>query len=247
LKAKRTVDFSFAVLALLMLVPVLVLLALAIKASSRGPVIFRQRRVGRDGVPFDILKFRTMRLVEPGAAGAALSAGRGPGGVEGVDRRTGIGVLLRRTSLDELPQLLNVLRGDMSLVGPRPERPEFVALFGELFPAYDDRHRVLGGMTGLAQVRGLRGQTEMADRVAADTEYLENWSLRLDVVILLRTVGAVLQPAEPGRERERRLRLRSAVGLGRGRARARCPEEAAHASPRERRPGECEAETSLAA
>ena len=119
-----------------------------------------------------------------------------PGGVEGDDRRTWVGTLMRSTSLDELPQLVNVLRGDMSLVGPRPERPEFVELFGSRIDRYEDRHRVKSGVTGWAQVHGLRGKTSLRDRVEWDNYYIENWSLGLDFKILVMTVAAILQRAE---------------------------------------------------
>jgi lipopolysaccharide/colanic/teichoic acid biosynthesis glycosyltransferase len=125
-----------------------------------------------------------------------LTAGAAPGGVEGVDRRTRIGKIMRQTSLDELPQLLNVLRGDMSLVGPRPERPEFVELFEMQIRRYGERHRVKAGVTGWAQVHGLRGQTSIADRAEWDNYYIENWSLWLDIKILFLTVLAVLKRAE---------------------------------------------------
>ena len=128
--------------------------------------------------------------------GFAPATGEAPGGVEGADRRTGVGRLLRRTSLDELPQLINVLRGEMSLVGPRPERPEFVELFSADLRRYEDRHRVKSGMTGWAQIHGLRGQTSLADRVELDNFYIEHWSLALDWKILARTVFAVLRSAE---------------------------------------------------
>jgi lipopolysaccharide/colanic/teichoic acid biosynthesis glycosyltransferase len=133
---------------------------------------------------------------DPSNAGFAPEVGSAPGGVEGVDRRTRIGKFMRKTSLDELPQLLNVLRGDMSLVGPRPERPAFVELFEMRVRRYGDRHRVKAGMTGWAQVHGLRGQTSIADRAEFDNYYIENWSLRLDFKILLLTVLAVLRSSE---------------------------------------------------
>jgi lipopolysaccharide/colanic/teichoic acid biosynthesis glycosyltransferase len=134
----------------------------------------------------------------PAAGGRQFRPGTGsaPGGVEGDDRRTLIGRLLRRTSLDELPQFFNVLRGDMSLVGPRPERPEFVELFESDIKRYGDRHRVKSGVTGWAQVHGLRGQTSLTDRVEWDNYYIEHWSLGLDLRILVLTVLAVLRPAE---------------------------------------------------
>jgi lipopolysaccharide/colanic/teichoic acid biosynthesis glycosyltransferase len=155
-------------------------------------VLYRQRRVGVDGRAFDILKFRSMREAPRGefvpAGGAAA-----PGGVEGVDRRTRVGRLLRNTSLDELPQLINVLRGEMSLVGPRPERPEFVQRFAHQVHRYEDRHGVRSGITGSAQVNGLRGQTSIADRVEWDNYYIRNWSLKLDMRILALTVLEVMR------------------------------------------------------
>jgi exopolysaccharide biosynthesis polyprenyl glycosylphosphotransferase len=194
---KHAFDRAFAVLGLLAVAPVFAGLALAVRISSPGPIFYRQRRVGRDGREFDMLKFRSMRVApaQP-VVSLRLPAGIAPGGVEGDDRRTAIGSLLRRTSLDELPQLLNVLTGDMSLVGPRPERPEYVDRFVKDVDRYGDRHRIKSGMTGLAQVNGLRGKTSIADRVAYDNHYVEQWSPWLDAKILLRTVLAVFQPAE---------------------------------------------------
>jgi lipopolysaccharide/colanic/teichoic acid biosynthesis glycosyltransferase len=124
-----------------------------------------------------------------GINGAKLDVA--PGGVEGADRRTPFGMFLRRSSLDELPQLVNVLRGDMSIVGPRPERPEFVELFEGRVYRYNDRHRVKSGITGWAQISGWRGKTSLASRVEWDNWYIENWSPWLDFKILLRTFGAV--------------------------------------------------------
>jgi exopolysaccharide biosynthesis polyprenyl glycosylphosphotransferase len=189
---KHVVDRAFAAIALALLAPLLLAVAIAVRLSSPGPVLFRQRRVGRDGREFDILKFRTMR--EPsGEQSFEVPNGCAPGGIEGEDRRTVIGALLRGSSLDELPQLVNVLRGDMSLVGPRPERPEFVELFASEVDRYDDRHRVKSGITGWAQVNGLRGQTSIADRVEWDNYYIRNWSLRLDLRIVAMTIGEVLK------------------------------------------------------
>ena len=125
-----------------------------------------------------------------------LGGDTAPGGVEGDDRRTPIGRFLRRSSLDELPQLLNVLRGEMSLIGPRPERPEFVELFNQDIIRYDDRHRVKSGITGWAQVHGLRGQTSLAERVEWDNYYIAHWSLGLDLKILALTFVALLRNAE---------------------------------------------------
>ena len=189
---KHALDRLGAALMLVVLAPVLVVTAIAVKLSSPGPVLYRQRRVGRDGQVFDMLKFRSMR--EPtGKLDFQPDPGRAPGGIEGEDRRTGVGRFLRRAALDELPQLFNVLRGDMSLIGPRPERPEFVDAFGVDVYRYMDRQRVKSGVTGWAQVNGFRGQTSLADRVEWDNYYVDNWSLWLDVKILVLTVAAVLR------------------------------------------------------
>ena len=167
-------------------------------------MLFRQRRVGRDGQEFDVLKFRTMYEASgPGAFD--LPAGCAPGGIEGEDRRTRLGGWLRDNSLDELPQLINVLRGEMSLVGPRPERPEFVERFAGEITRYDDRHRVRSGITGWAQVNGLRGQTSINDRVEWDNYYIQNWSLGLDLRIVLLTLAELLRlrPSPVTRVRDR--------------------------------------------
>src|SRR3954451_14942133 len=191
---KHLFDRAIAAVLIVAVSPLLAAIAAAIRLSSPGPILFRQRRVGRDGHGFDILKFRTMRG-DP-APDFIPVAGVAPGGVEGVDRRTSIGRWLRRTSLDELPQLFNVLKGEMSLVGPRPERPEFVSSFSADLARYTERHRVKAGITGLSQVHGLRGQSSIADRVELDNYYIEHWSLGMDLKILLMTIQAVLRPAE---------------------------------------------------
>ena len=188
---KHLLDRSLAAIGLLAISPLFLALMALVRLSSPGPIFFRQPRVGRDGRVFDCLKFRTMRQPTDATAGFDLKDGVAPGGVEGVDRRTTIGKLLRRTSLDELPQLLNVLKGEMSLVGPRPERPDFVALFEMQIRRYGERHRVKSGMTGWAQVHGLRGQSSIADRAEWDNYYIENWSLGLDLKILAMTVPAM--------------------------------------------------------
>jgi exopolysaccharide biosynthesis polyprenyl glycosylphosphotransferase len=190
---KHGIDRAFAVVALVGVAPLMAGIALAVSLTSPGPILFRQRRVGRDGRSFDVLKFRTMR--EPGDGPRRFKPRRGsaPGGIEGDDRRTPIGRVLRGSSLDELPQLFNVLRGDMSIVGPRPERPEFVALYTDEIDRYGDRHRVKSGITGWAQVNGLRGQTSIADRVEWDNHYIQNWSLGMDFKILALTVAEVLR------------------------------------------------------
>jgi exopolysaccharide biosynthesis polyprenyl glycosylphosphotransferase len=198
---KYVIDRLAAGVFVLLLSPILLLCALAIKLSSRGPVFYRQRRVGRDGRPFDLLKFRSMRgeaddPSENPNVSVLLPSDTAPGGIEGDDRRTLLGRLLRRTSLDELPQLFNVLKGDMSIVGPRPERPQFVEMFERRIERYDDRHRVKAGITGWAQVHGLRGKTSLSDRIELDNFYIENWSLRLDLKILVMTLGAIFYPAE---------------------------------------------------
>ena len=188
---KYTADRVVAVLILLVAAPLLLVLALGTLVSVGRPVFFRQPRVGLDGRRFEMLKFRSMRTpVEPVVL-PDLPQDTAPGGVEGDDRRTRFGTFLRRTSLDELPQLLNVVRGDMSLIGPRPERPDFVELFERNVHRYGDRHRVKSGITGWAQVNGLRGKTSLSDRVEWDNYYIENWSLWLDFKILLMTIWAV--------------------------------------------------------
>jgi exopolysaccharide biosynthesis polyprenyl glycosylphosphotransferase len=190
--AKHLIDRITAGLLLTVVSPVILAAAIAVRLSSPGPVFFRQRRIGRDGKAFDLVKLRSMRSGESAGGDAVLrrrihAAGTAPGGIEGPDRRTRVGSLLRRTSIDELPQLVNVLRGHMSLVGPRPERPEFVQLFEADLERYGDRHRVKSGITGWAQVHGLRGQTSLADRVEWDNWYIQNWSLWLDFKIMLLT------------------------------------------------------------
>jgi exopolysaccharide biosynthesis polyprenyl glycosylphosphotransferase len=197
---KHALDRVVAAVLILLLAPLLLVSIAAIKLSSPGPVFFRQRRVGRDGRPFDLLKFRSMRPAGDTRAeqkvAVLLPEDTAPGGVEGADRRTAVGRVMRRLSIDELPQLLNVLRGDMSIVGPRPERPEFVELFERRVQRYEDRHRVKSGITGWAQVHGLRGNTSLSDRIEWDNYYIENWSLKLDLKILLMTITAIFKPAE---------------------------------------------------
>jgi exopolysaccharide biosynthesis polyprenyl glycosylphosphotransferase len=203
--AKHAFDRVFALSLLVVLSPVIFSAALAVRLSSPGPVLFRQRRVGRDGKMFDLYKFRSMRLAPPQVESNGesvepleflLGGDTAPGGVEGNDRRTLSGRFLRRFSLDELPQLLNVLRGEMSIIGPRPERPEFVEMFRQDITRYGDRHRVKSGITGWAQVHGLRGQTSLAERVEWDNYYIAHWSLGLDVKILALTFAALLRNAE---------------------------------------------------
>lgn len=182
--AKRTVDLALAGGALLVTAPVLVLAALAVRVESGPGVIFSQPRVGQYGRVFTCLKLRSMRPASSEESTTTWSIAS--------DNRVGpVGRVLRRTSIDELPQLWNVLKGDMSLVGPRPERPHFVDKFSTEFERYAQRHRAQVGLTGLAQVNGLRGDTSIGDRARFDNYYIENWSLWLDTKIILRTVGEV--------------------------------------------------------
>lgn len=195
---KYAMDRLLALLAIVILSPILALAALATLVSLGRPIIFKQRRVGIDSREFDLFKFRTMRPAGPGEASEAdlddrLALGLAPGGIEGADRRSRVGAFLRRSSIDELPQLFNVLRGDMSLVGPRPERPTYASLFDESIYRYADRHRVKSGITGWAQVHGLRGETSIADRVEWDNYYIENRSFWLDLKILALTLPALLR------------------------------------------------------
>jgi Undecaprenyl-phosphate glucose phosphotransferase len=177
---KRTLDLAIAGTALLLLSPLFAVIAIAIRLSG-GPILYRQQRMGLDGRPFEIVKFRSMR---PDAEDESGPTWAGPED----SRRTRVGRFLRRWSLDELPQLVNVVKGEMSLVGPRPERPEFVREFKEKFPQYMLRHRVRAGMTGWAQVNGWRGNTSVSKRIEYDLYYIENWSLALDIKILWMTL-----------------------------------------------------------
>jgi exopolysaccharide biosynthesis polyprenyl glycosylphosphotransferase len=191
---KYAFDRVAAVALVALLSPVLLLVALSVLMSLGRPILYRQARVGRDGRHFDMLKFRTMAPPSEAAPQQVeFDPEHGPGGVEGADRRTRVGAFLRRTSLDELAQLFNVLRGEMSLVGPRPERPEFVEFFGETVRRYDARHRVKSGITGWAQIHRLRGKTSIPDRVEWDNFYIENFSLWLDMKIMLRTLPEVVR------------------------------------------------------
>jgi lipopolysaccharide/colanic/teichoic acid biosynthesis glycosyltransferase len=178
---KRVIDITCSAAALVVLAPLLAITALVIRRSSPGPVLYRQTRVGRDGHEFEILKFRSMAV-----------------GVEEWDgakspRITPFGRLIRATAIDELPQLWNILRGDMSLVGPRPERPNYAAMFDDSVPTYSRRLRAPVGLTGLSQVSGLRGDTSIESRARMDNLYVDRWSARSDVSIMLRTLTAALQ------------------------------------------------------
>ena len=196
---KYAVDRLVAGLLLLFTLPISSVAAVAILLSIGRPLFFRQVRVGRDGRTFAMLKFRTMRgsPVDDGEADADWAAEQlgvaAPAAASLDDRHTRVGSVLRRFSIDELPQLLNVLKGDMSIVGPRPERVEYVMRFEPSVYRYADRHRVKSGITGWAQVNGLRGKTSLADRVEWDNYYIENWSLWLDLKVLLLTALAVIR------------------------------------------------------
>ena len=183
---KRMVDVLLSAMALLALLPLMPLFALAIWLEDRGPIFYRQERMGLDGRPFQIWKLRSMRVNAEASTGPIWA-------VEGDQRRTRLGSFLRRWSLDELPQLWNVLNGDMSLVGPRPERPTFVQEFKQHLPQYMLRHRVKAGITGWAQVHGWRGNTSVRKRLEYDLYYVENWSLGLDFKILWMTVRHTLR------------------------------------------------------
>jgi exopolysaccharide biosynthesis polyprenyl glycosylphosphotransferase len=191
-RAKYVLDRLVPAVALLVLSPLLIAAAIGVLVSMGRPIFFRQLRIGRDGRPFEMLKFRSMAVAEESPY-EAPDGDLAPGGVEGEDRRTPVGAFLRKTSIDELPQLFNVLRGEMSIIGPRPERPEFVEDFEERIYRYRDRHRVKSGITGWAQVHGLRGRTSLADRAEWDNFYIENFTLWLDVKIALMTVRTLFR------------------------------------------------------
>jgi exopolysaccharide biosynthesis polyprenyl glycosylphosphotransferase len=183
-RVKRVFDVLVASCGIVLTAPIMAAVALVIRLESGPGVLFRQQRVGKDGDLFTLLKFRSMR-----PATALESAERWS--ISGDARVGSVGRFLRKTSLDELPQLINVLRGDMSLVGPRPERPHFVERFGQQYDSYALRHRVRPGLTGWAAINGLRGDTSIEDRAFFDNAYIDNWSLWLDVKVILRTFTAV--------------------------------------------------------
>src|SRR2546425_5886435 len=184
---KRALDVAVSWTMLVFLSPWLLVMALLVKLTSpRGPILYIQERVGLDGRPFYMLKFRSMRPDAEADSGPVWAVPNDP-------RRTRLGQMIRRFSLDEFPQLINVLLGEMSLVGPRPERPELVAQFANLVPRYRERHMEKAGMTGWAQVNGLRGQTSVVERTEYDLFYVETWSLAFDIKILLKTLAAVIR------------------------------------------------------
>ena len=184
---KRVLDVAVSGVLLLLVSPLLLVCAVTLRICDGPGVVFRQERIGRDGRPFTLLKFRTHRPVDEHESATRWSVAN-----ENEMRR--FCRMLRRTSLDELLQLWNVLRGDMSLVGPRPERPYFVAQFSQTYPGYAARHRMRTGITGLAQIHGLRGDTSIEDRARFDNAYIDDWSLWQDVCILLRTAVTLIRP-----------------------------------------------------
>ncbi|MBP3308300.1 MAG: undecaprenyl-phosphate glucose phosphotransferase [Clostridia bacterium] len=175
---KRIIDIIGSAILILVTFPLMLIVALIIKITSPGPVLFRQKRVGKMGEPFTMLKFRSMKVNDNSDDTWTTDTD---------NRKTKFGTFIRRTAIDELPQLFNVLLGSMSLVGPRPEIPKFVNEFKDVIPLYMVKHYVKPGMTGLAQIKGLRGDTSVEERIHMDIYYIENWSLTLDISILLRT------------------------------------------------------------
>lgn len=179
LALKRAMDLTGSLLGLIVLSPALLLVAVLVKLDSKGPAFYAQTRVGLDGKPFPVLKFRSMRVDAESETGPVWAEENDP-------RRTRLGAFLRAKNIDELPQLINVLVGDMSLVGPRPERPAFVEQFQGVVPRYMERLKVKAGLAGWAQVNGLRGNTSIVERTKYDLYYVENWSLLFDLKIILR-------------------------------------------------------------
>ena len=188
---KAIEDYTLAALLVALASPLLAAIACGIKLTSRGPVLYRQKRVTWNGQVFEMLKFRSMPVTAEDATGPVWSR-------QGENRATPFGTFLRRTSLDELPQLLNVLRGNMSLVGPRPERPEFVEQFRSRIPGYMQKHLVKAGITGWAQVNDLRGDSDLGQRIQYDLYYIEHWSLWFDLRILVLTLWHILKSRNAG-------------------------------------------------
>ena len=174
-------DYIIAIIAIIITSPIMIVTAIAIKLTSPGPIIFKQERMGYNGKTFMMYKFRSMKVQDPNEEKSEWTTKDDP-------RKTRVGDFIRKTSIDELPQFFNVLKGDMSVVGPRPERPFFVEQFKETIPKYMVKHQVRPGLTGLAQVNGYRGNTSIAKRIEYDIRYVENWSLTLDIKIMFATV-----------------------------------------------------------
>ena len=177
---KYTSDYIISIIAIIITSPVMILTALAIKLTSPGPIIFKQERIGHNGKPFMMYKFRSMKVQDPGEEKSEWTTKDDP-------RKTKVGEFIRKTSIDELPQFFNVLKGDMSVVGPRPERPYFVEQFKETIPKYMVKHQVKPGLTGWAQIHGCRGDTSIKKRIKYDIEYVENWHMGLDLAIMIKT------------------------------------------------------------
>ena len=178
---KYTSDYIISVIAIIVTSPIMILTAIAIKLTSRGPVIFKQERIGHNGNPFMMYKFRSMKVQDPNEEKSEWTTKDDP-------RKTRVGEFIRKTSIDELPQFFNVLKGDMSVVGPRPERPYFVNRFKESIPKYMVKHQVKPGLTGWAQIHGCRGDTSIKKRIEFDIEYVENWHMGLDLGIMIKTI-----------------------------------------------------------
>ncbi len=179
--AKRIVDVITALAGLVVSSPVMLAAAIAVGCTSRGPVIFKQERIGLHNKPFRMYKFRTMEVQKPSREAQGWTTKNDP-------RVTRVGRFLRRTSIDELPQLFNILMGDMSVVGPRPERPQFVEKFKEEIPRYMVKHQVRPGLTGWAQINGYRGDTSIKRRIEYDIFYIENWTMSFDIKIMFLTI-----------------------------------------------------------
>jgi exopolysaccharide biosynthesis polyprenyl glycosylphosphotransferase len=182
--AKRLIDIGISAVLLILLTPLFTVVSLVILISTGRPILYQQQRVGQGGRTFRMYKFRSMRVDAERETGPIWASDHD-------SRCTRVGDWLRQTNIDELPQLFNVLRGDMSLVGPRPERPIFVEEFRKTVPGYDLRHAVPGGMTGWAQVHGWRGRTSLRKRIQYDLDYIERWSIVLDFRVLLMTIQHV--------------------------------------------------------
>jgi exopolysaccharide biosynthesis polyprenyl glycosylphosphotransferase len=178
---KRTSDIFMGTLALILFSPIMLVAIIGIKVSSKGPIIYKQKRIGLHNKEFEMYKFRSMMVQTDGGDASKWTTSDDP-------RVTRFGKLMRKTSIDELPQIINVLKGDMSLVGPRPERPFYVDKFKEEIPRYMVKHQVRPGMTGWAQVNGYRGDTSIEKRIECDLYYIENWSAIFDIKIMFRTV-----------------------------------------------------------
>ena len=174
-------DYIISIIAIIITSPIMLITAIAIKLSSKGPIIFKQERIGHNGKPFMMYKFRSMKVQDPDEEKSEWTTKDDP-------RKTKVGEIIRKTSIDELPQFFNVVKGDMSVVGPRPERPYFVKQFKETVPKYMVKHQVRPGLTGWAQIHGCRGDTSIKKRIEYDIEYVENWHLGLDLGIMIKTV-----------------------------------------------------------